>query len=122
MSVDETNGEKEDFHVIKRFSPVMSHLPDLSPTATPVLEAYIENDENSNSKRMMAAKSKLFQPTEGSPITYSVSKNTEGYKEKRKKPPSDDINDLELPFLNISKSHSISPNISPKFKMFSQII
>ncbi|EAY20650.1 hypothetical protein TVAG_163460 [Trichomonas vaginalis G3] len=112
--------QKKKLPVIKRFAPVLSSHIDLTPSAAPVLEAYIDDNSSASSKgskKAIAPKSKLYEPTLGTSVSFELLPHSQNYNDRRKNPPGDMVNDLEIPIISISKSHPITPNTSTKFKL-----
>ena len=113
--------------LLKRYFPIVSELPDLSPSNVPVLEAYVDNDPNQ--KRMMAPKSKLFEPTIARSLNYTLTiSKSENYNGQRKDPPLnnddddsddsyDDDSDFVFPLITVTKSQPISPKMNVKFRL-----
>lgn len=112
--------QKKKPPIIKRFAPVLSKDIDLSPSAAPVLEAYIDDSDSHSSrgsKKTVAPKSKLYEPTKFTPITFDLQPHVEFQSNFRKNPPGETINDLEMPIISISKSQPIYPNSTNKLKL-----
>ena len=129
-----SNISKKEPLTVNRFSPTIHEIPNLAPSNVPVLEAYIDSKSNTNSKRMMAPKSKLFQPTIAHSLNYNTMvKPSPNYKGERRDPPiqqskddyesddqysdSEDDNDFIFPFLYVTQSQPIEPKITVKFRL-----